>query len=92
MEFNEEKMSEFDTFKFIVLCNGLYETGFTADERKLAYNYYFDRKYQYPHDTYELYEVDSEDDDAELERIRESYISYLETAREEIENLFEPER
>ena len=82
----EDYLKEFDEYKYIVLCNGLFDAGFKNLKDALS-NYTNQKKY-HGYNNYILYDVDSEDDDKELERIREdykSYIHYLEEREDEWE-------
>ena len=81
----EDYLKEFDEYKYIVLCNGLFDAGFK--NLKDALSHYTNQKKYHGYNNI-LYDVDSEDDDKELERIREdykSYIHYLEEREDEWE-------
>ena len=71
----EDYLKEFAEYKYIVLCNTLFDAGFK--NLKDALSYYVNQKKYHKYNKYEVYDVDSEDDDKELERIRESYKSYI---------------
>ena len=79
----ENYLKEFDEYKYIVLCNGLFDAGFK--NLKDALSHYRNQKKYHGYNNYILYDVDSEDDDKELERIREDYKSYIQKYLEELE-------
>lgn len=79
----EEYLNEFDKYKYIVLCDGLFDAGFK--DLNTALDYYMNQRKCHKHNNYVLYDVDGEDDDKELERIRESYKSYIQNYLEELE-------
>ncbi len=64
-------MSGFNAFKFIVLCDGLFEAGFTTKTE--AVNYLSDARKAYPQCAFTLYDVNS-GDERELDRIWQSYV------------------
>ena len=71
----EKYLKEFNEYKYIVLCNGLFDAGFK--NLNDALDHYANQKKRYRYNNYEVYDVDDEDDAKELERIRESYESYI---------------
>lgn len=62
----------FNAFKFIVLCDGLYEAGFITKSEALCY--IADMKKSYPHCSFTIYDVDN-GSERELDRIWYSYCS-----------------
>ena len=71
----EKYLKEFSEYKYIVLCNGLFDAGFK--NLNDALDHYANQKKRYKYNNYKVYDVDGEDDAKELERIRESYESYI---------------
>lgn len=65
----------FNAFKYIVLCDGLYEQGFAT--RTEALSYLKDVKRAYPHCVFTIYDVDN-GSERELDRIWYSYRSKCE--------------
>ena len=65
----------FNAFKYIVLCDGLYEQGFAT--RTEALSYLRDVKKAYPHCVFTIYDVDN-GSERELDRIWYSYRSKCE--------------
>ena len=80
----EDYLKEFDEYKYIILCNGLFDAGFKNLNNAL--DYYANQKKRYRYNNYSFYNVDDEDDNKELERIRESYETYIQNYLEELEN------
>ena len=78
MKIVEEYLKEFNEYKYIVLCNGLFDAGFK--NLNDALDHCANQKKRYRYNNYEVYDVDGEDgedDTKQLERIRESYESYI---------------
>lgn len=65
-------MMDFNNFKFVVLCDGLFEAGFCTKTE--AQNYLADVSKAYPGYKFTLYDMNS-GDERELDRIWQSYIA-----------------
>ena len=70
----EKYLKEFNEYKYIVLCNGLFDAGFK--NLNDALDHYANQKKRYRYNNYEVYDVDGEDDAKELERMFELFYQY----------------
>ena len=68
----------FSDFKYIVLCNKIFDAGFIA--KREAFQYIDQLKRAYPNCTFTIFEVE-DGDERELDRIWRSYEEQLEEER-----------